>query len=288
MTGRIKFLQNNETIQKDSDFPEIPYQYDVPSEFDSSCGSFALSDYQLPNTQCPERFVCDAQNSEISLFASCIEAQNCHMFMGMTTGVSARSVEALFYHQMIPHHENAVNMAKTLLTLGNLQCDTFDEEDPDCIMHQIGIGIVNNQNYQIQKMRELIKSHEYPETDDCIVAVSGNVSTTETVGRSLQVVDSSVMFLLKTLKVGVSHHQKSHFREVHRSLRNDKQIQKLEFKTNQESNNKQRFTIEDSDICTSETGRFTIRVNLFSGQLGTLNYPQSPIRPPNSFLNFVF
>jgi uncharacterized protein (DUF305 family) len=33
----------------------------------------------------------------------------------MTTGVMASDETALFIHQMIPHHQNAVNMAKTLL-----------------------------------------------------------------------------------------------------------------------------------------------------------------------------
>ena len=39
---------------------------------------------------------------------------NCAMMSGMTTGVveGTQSEAALFLHQMIPHHQNAVNMAK--------------------------------------------------------------------------------------------------------------------------------------------------------------------------------
>jgi hypothetical protein len=157
------------------------------------------------------------------------------------------------------------------LTLAGLQCDIFDEEDPDCIMHQLGIGIVNNQNYQIQKMRELIKSHGYPQTDDCIVPVSGSVPNSGTTGRKVQAVDSSVTPYL----LGLSHHEKSPLKEAsHRSLRNEDQSETFFFKQNQEIDTQRRFTTEDDDICTSETGRFTIRVNLNAGQLGTLNYPQ--------------
>ena len=38
---------------------------------------------------------------------------NCAMMNGMTTSVKGSESEvALFLHQMIPHHQNAVNMAK--------------------------------------------------------------------------------------------------------------------------------------------------------------------------------
>jgi Domain of unknown function (DUF305) len=280
MTGRIKLLQGNKTIQSDSDLPEIPYQYDVPSEFDESCGSYALSEFQLPNAQCPERFVCDAQNSEISMFASCIEAQNCHMFMGMTTGVSAKSVEALFYHQMIPHHENAVNMAKTLLTLGNLQCDEFDEESPDCIMHQIAVTIVNNQNYQIQKMRGLITSHGFPDADDCIVPVSGTVTDDEKLGRRIEIVHSSQ----GSIERSSENQRRYSMVTAHQSLRNDGHIEKFGFERNRESHTRRRINTGITDICTSATGRFTARINLFAGELGTMNCPKSVVCCKRFFL----
>jgi hypothetical protein len=87
----------------------------------------------------------------------------------MTTSVSAKSEAALFLHQMIPNHENAVNMAKTLLKLGELQCKTFDEENPDCVMYAMGLSIIASQNFQIQKMLSLLKSYGFPPSDDCFV-----------------------------------------------------------------------------------------------------------------------
>ena len=104
MSGRIKLLQNGIPIQPDSDLPAIPYTYDQPGEFDKTCGTFGLDAFQLPHDQCPERFVCDA-TEETQPFSSCIEAMDCHMMAGMTTGVSSNSEVALFIHQMIPHHQ---------------------------------------------------------------------------------------------------------------------------------------------------------------------------------------
>ena len=90
----------------------------------------------------------------------------------VTTGVSAQSEMALFIHQMIPHHQNAVNMAKALLRTGSLNCNSFEEESDDCAMEIILREIINGQNHQIQTMRALLESQGYPETDDCQVTVS--------------------------------------------------------------------------------------------------------------------
>jgi hypothetical protein len=64
----------------------------------------------------------------------------------MTTGIHTQSEVALFAHQMIPHHQNAVNMAKTLLYSGMIPCDDLTDEDPLCIMNVISREIINNQN----------------------------------------------------------------------------------------------------------------------------------------------
>ena len=43
---------------------------------------------------------------------------NCAMMVRMTTSVKESESEvALFIHQMIPHHQNAVNMAKGKLDM---------------------------------------------------------------------------------------------------------------------------------------------------------------------------
>jgi Domain of unknown function (DUF305) len=255
MSGRIKLLKNGIPTQPDEDLPEIPYKYDVPTEYDEACGSFGLDDFQLPNKQCPERFVCDAPSGgTVGRFAACIEAQNCQMFMGMTTGVSARSVTALFVHQMIPHHVNAVHMAKTLLMHGELDCDhPYDAETPGCAMYKLGLSIVNSQNFQIQKMRELLENQGYPETDDCVVPVSGNDEEGERQIRRL-----------------TRGHAGDVFGGASSNAFNGVPERPVDDAVSRSSGDATERSLEEGDgsICISTTGTYTARVNLYAGELG--------------------
>lgn len=180
MTGRIKLLASDGTPLQalGSNLPEIPYEYDMPSKYDRGCGTLNLDEYQLPNPQCPDRFVCGAdQDSGESLaaFSDCIDSMNCKMLAEMTTGISAESEVALFLHQMIPHHDNAVQMAKALLESGDLDsCTDYLDESPECLMFDIAISIINGQNYQIQQMQGLLESMGYPPTDDCRVTIASS------------------------------------------------------------------------------------------------------------------
>merc|ERR1712176_1740897 len=97
---------------------------------------------------------------------------DCAMQVGMTTKVTSKSILALFNHQMIPHHRNAVNMAKALLHEGYLECDNILYETEDCEMMNIVYHIINFQNYQIQVMQSVLESKGYPEEDDCPVPLS--------------------------------------------------------------------------------------------------------------------
>ena len=108
MSGRIKLTRDGVPIQPDSDLPEIPYEYDVVTAYDQECGTYALEPFQLPNPECPVEFVCDVpeDDPELAAFSNCIDSMNCAMMAGMTASVSAsESEEALFLHNMIPHHE---------------------------------------------------------------------------------------------------------------------------------------------------------------------------------------
>jgi hypothetical protein len=173
MTGRIKLLTDGIPVQT-ADFPEIPYEYDMPSDYDRECGTFGLEEFQLPHPECPDRFVCgEASDSQMELYSGCTDTMNCRMIADMTTGVSAESEIALFLHQMIPHHENAVDMAKALLKSGDLdECSDYLSEDPKCLMFVVAISIVNDQNHQIQQMRSLLDNMGYPAVDDCTVSIS--------------------------------------------------------------------------------------------------------------------
>jgi hypothetical protein len=72
---------------------------------------------------------------------------------------------------MIPHHQNAVNMAKALLKTGELNCDNLEDETDDCVMETILYDIVNGQNAQIQSMRAILEGENYPPVDDCQVNI---------------------------------------------------------------------------------------------------------------------
>jgi hypothetical protein len=177
MTGRIKLLRYGVPLLP-VDFPEIPYEYDIPSDFDRECGTLGLEQFQLPHPECPDRFVCgQANDSQMEIYSGCVDAMNCRLIADITTGVSAESEIALFLHQMIPHHENAVNMAKALLQSGELDAcsDYLSEEDPKCIMFDVAISIVNDQNLQIQQMRALLENMGYPEVDDCTVTIESSL-----------------------------------------------------------------------------------------------------------------
>ncbi len=184
MSGRIKLLKNDVPIQPDN-FPNITYSHPEPSEYDKACGTYGLSPFQLPHPECPESFVCD----KTSEFASCIETMNCYMMAGMTTHAANADVVGdveLFLHQMIPHHINAVNMAKALLKTDTVICESFapaaaaDPSAPvsssadvsdDCILEGILRDIIGNQNYQIQIMYGVLKDGEFPQLNDCVVGV---------------------------------------------------------------------------------------------------------------------
>jgi Domain of unknown function (DUF305) len=151
MTGRIKLLKNGVPVTR-KNTPSLKYEYDSPGSFDKQCGTFGLDDYQLPNKQCFDRFVCDVPETDpnLKLYAQCIEAMNCHMLTGMTSMATSNSGVALFIHHMIPHHQNAVNMAKATLKFANLECDDLTKETNDCLYETILREIINGQNFEIQ------------------------------------------------------------------------------------------------------------------------------------------
>jgi uncharacterized protein (DUF305 family) len=186
MAGRIKLLKNGLPINA-NDMPVLGYSYDTPGPFDQKCGTFGLDAFQLPNPVCPDKFVCgvEDQDEELQSFADCIDAMDCHMLSGMTTGVMASDEAALFIHQMIPHHQNAVNMAKTLLKSEKVVCaDLTDEDSQDCILERILREIINGQNHQIQLMNGYLKAKAYPATDNCVVEVETVASSGQQIGSA--------------------------------------------------------------------------------------------------------
>jgi len=188
MTGRIKFVDpvTNIVLQVANE-PAIPYPYEMATAYDQSCGTFGTEMFQLPNAQCPSEFVCN-EPAGVSAFAGCVDSMNCAMTAGMTTNASSDDARALFVHQMIPHHQNAVNMAKALLNSGSLSgcTDLATQESADCTLKQICLEIITAQNHQIQSMRGANEELNYIASDDCTVIVGEaenfNVRSAQQVG----------------------------------------------------------------------------------------------------------
>ena len=45
MSGRIKVVDSNGDAVNDDDTPELGYDYEVPSDYDASCGTYGVGDY---------------------------------------------------------------------------------------------------------------------------------------------------------------------------------------------------------------------------------------------------
>merc|ERR1711935_153787 len=88
-------------------------------------------------------------------------------------------------HQMIPHHQNAVNMCKALLFSGETDCEPnpnpdhneghshMSSEEPNCQLNVICYEIINAQNAQIQAMQGILAELGLDPSDDCEVIIPG-------------------------------------------------------------------------------------------------------------------
>merc|ERR1712238_472512 len=176
MTGRFKFVDAaGDAISPDNTL-RIPYEYQEPDAYDRSCGATGTGESQLPDMECPTTFVCDAPDAAVAPFAAkfaeCVDSMNCAMLKGITTKISSNNPIALFNYQMIPHHQQAVNMCKALDVAQGTQCeDIFNEDIPECQLKVLCQEIINVQNAQIQTMRGILGQLELPDTDNCIVDI---------------------------------------------------------------------------------------------------------------------
>ena len=184
MSARIKLMDSDGNLLSASDTPALPYEYDEIDEFDYKCGTTNLTDFSNPEEgECPEMTVCEDEIA-LSEFADCTSAMNCHMMSSMTTKAVSRT--ALFSHQMIPHHQNAINMAKSLLKQHEFVCEIggIVEEGAvipwECELIPILYDIINVQNAQIVDLRKVLSDKEYNEYENCDVdftkAASAQVS----------------------------------------------------------------------------------------------------------------
>ena len=183
MSGRIKVHDAaGEAVNKGGDTPALPYALEAPDAFDRACGSYGVSEYNTSNTMCSNhQYVCyedgAAPAAEVGRFGACLEAVDCKMHVEMQTVNDAESPATTFMRQMIPHHENAVNMAKLLLKQNasyGLECGDA-EEDIDCDMTTALWEMINGQNAQITLMRNWLVEKAKPRHSKCPSADSSLV-----------------------------------------------------------------------------------------------------------------
>jgi uncharacterized protein (DUF305 family)/YHS domain-containing protein len=121
---------------------------------DRTCGTSGVALYGGGGTNaCKERFLCGTLDSN---FEKCMQAIDCKMkteMMKYTSADHANNV-AVFMQQMIPHHDNAVNMAKIILrqvTASDIDAAIAEKAFTDMLN-----SIINVQSYQVHQFRNYL------------------------------------------------------------------------------------------------------------------------------------
>ena len=153
MSGVMQFVQPpGSEADPELNALQIPFTpatyYVTQSEFDAQCGTAGINEFAMTDEYCPEQiFICNATNTG---FAECMTAIDCQMRYDMATAEFDDNPLITFMHQMIPHHQNAVNMAKIALNESRGAEDLYpgDDEETTFLLYDI----INTQSKQIQYM----------------------------------------------------------------------------------------------------------------------------------------
>jgi len=180
--------------------------------FDETCGTHASSHYapSESHASCDGlTFLCG--DGATGTYSDCLQAVDCQMHHDMAVSVPSTSTSkfATFARQMIPHHQNAVAMAKVLLKLGtsdDYPASGTEDQDQDWAEGLIR-EIINVQNFQIQGMQAWIDANPtLAETstqcyDGTTSAITGSVVTTassaSTILTGVECTPSSTTLALK-------------------------------------------------------------------------------------------
>jgi len=149
MSGQIRVsdpLENHNSLVQQ--FKPTQY-YQQTRDFDVLCGTSGVDTFhQHRDKLCPGmNFLCEKEHNPT--FTKCMEAIDCKMNYEMRVEEHPDPM-VVFMHQMIPHHENAVNMAKIALKHAG-DVDGLSDEDLD--VSALLRDIINTQNKQIQDMQ---------------------------------------------------------------------------------------------------------------------------------------
>jgi hypothetical protein len=151
MSGKI-IIKNADGSNYSNGTPELNlYEPVVNDAFDTKCGTSHVSEYaDGASNECKIEFFSGKKDTD---FEMCLHAIDCQMHYEMysETGPDEDDKVALFMQQMIPHHVNAVNMAKLLLKQST-QAELDAVEDLEGILKDI----INTQNFQIHQFRNYL------------------------------------------------------------------------------------------------------------------------------------
>ena len=127
----------------------------VRSAIDATCGTTGVAPYTYGQSMaCSGSFLCGDLDTGVTepRFGQCLQGVDCAMNKGMfgQSTPDHLSPVVTFMEQMIPHHLNAVNMAKLLM-----------KTDPNAVAATAGLegilwDIVNVQNFQVHLFRNYL------------------------------------------------------------------------------------------------------------------------------------
>jgi hypothetical protein len=165
MSGKIRILKADGTAFTPAANPAELALYSVHevTPVDNVCGTSGLEPYSFGKAHaCSERYICGDLDTD---FEKCLDAMNCEMKTNMHRHTTADHSDkiAVFMQQMIPHHKNAINMAKSLLK----QADAADiyaayddpddpDDDEDDKLTNILYDIISVQSYQVHQFRNYL------------------------------------------------------------------------------------------------------------------------------------
>ena len=96
--------------------------------------------------------------------------------------------------------DHLIVLSSALMKTEKVTCDDLTAEEDGCALEVILREIINGQNHQIQVMRGLLESMDYPQEKDCKVAVgvkpNAAVSVTVFTSASVAALVSSLYLML--------------------------------------------------------------------------------------------
>jgi uncharacterized protein (DUF305 family)/plastocyanin len=135
--------------------PQTLYAPHQNDGVDRTCGTYDSASYIGAGANaCDKRFVCGSLDTT---FEKCFQAIDCKMNKDMRSATTAdlSNKAAVFMQQMIPHHVNAVNMARIMLK------HVPEATLTSATMLDIMYRIVNAQNYEIHEFRNYLGEHGF-------------------------------------------------------------------------------------------------------------------------------